>query len=123
VVTTAGNYWVTVTVNECKVSDTIHIKKCPEFTYFYFPSAFTPNGDGLNDIFRPTGNDIVDFHLMVFDRWGQMLFETYDPGLGWDGKSNGQYAEPGIYTYVATYGSTDNPVETVKTTGTFTLVR
>ncbi len=122
-VTMAGNYWVRVIVNKCSRSDTVHINKCPELIYFYFPSAFTPNGDGLNDVFRPTGNEIADFHMMIFDRWGQMLFETLSPLQGWDGTFKGKYSEPGVYTYVASYANTDNPGEVIKTNGNFTLVR
>ncbi|MBP7808903.1 MAG: gliding motility-associated C-terminal domain-containing protein [Bacteroidia bacterium] len=51
----------------------------------YVPNAFTPNGDGLNDIFQPKGFGVVKYTLMIFDRWGEKLFETSDFNQGWDG--------------------------------------
>lgn len=118
-----GDFWVNVLVDACNASDTIHIIKCPELIYFYFPTAFTPNGDGLNDEFRPTGNEIVNYHMMIFNRWGQMVFETTNQEQGWNGIYKGEYCEPGVYSYVVTHANTDNPSEVIKTTGSFTLIR
>jgi gliding motility-associated-like protein len=122
-VTEPGIYWVRVSVNNCTKSDSIHITSCPLNLYFYLPNAFSPNGDGINDVFRPIGNEIVDFHLMVFNRWGQLVFETREPGNGWDGTSNGSYCEPGVYTYILTYGNAKTQGNTIKTTGSVTLIR
>lgn len=118
-----GEYWVNVTMNKCSGSDTIHVKKCLEFTSFSLPTAFTPNGDGINDLFGPTGNNIVDFHMIIFDRWDQMLFETYNPEQGWDGKYKNKYCETGIYVFVVSYRNADNPGEVIRTKGNVTLVR
>ena len=72
-------------------------------TNWFFPTAFTPNNDGLNDTFGPAGNlPVVSFRLIVFDRWGISLFDTTDPAMGWDGRAiNGQPAPPGPYPYRA----------------------
>lgn len=122
-VTSPGLYWVRVTVNNCTKSDTILIKPCPVQSYFYMPTAFSPNGDGLNDVFRPVGNDIVDFHMIIFDRWGQMIFETSDQGQGWDGTCKGRYCDPGVYAYVLTYRDPNTQSNTLKTKGFITLIR
>ena len=55
--------------------------------YFVVPNAFTPNGDGLNDTFRPvaTGDLIRQFSMVIYYRWGQMIFETSDYSAGWAG--------------------------------------
>ncbi|HMU73305.1 MAG TPA: gliding motility-associated C-terminal domain-containing protein, partial [Ferruginibacter sp.] len=65
------------------------------------PNAFTPNGDGKNDLFRPVLNrEITEYRLQVFNRNGQLLFQSRKPGEGWDGRFLSQYAEPGSYVYV-----------------------
>jgi gliding motility-associated-like protein len=67
----------------------------------YIPNSFTPNGDGLNDILKVYGNDIKDLRLVIFNQWGQKIFETATPGTGWDGKQNSKPAPTGVYMYVA----------------------
>lgn len=69
-----------------------------------FPTAFTPNGDGLNDIFRAGAFcPVTAYQLAVFDRFGQKVFEATDPARGWDGRINGKKADPGGYTYFCVY--------------------
>lgn len=65
------------------------------------PSAFSPNGDGFNDIFRPRGFRITNYTMTIFDRWGGVIFEINSPSInnGWDGKINGEDAEIGVYVY------------------------
>ncbi len=122
-VTSPGLYWVRVVVNNCTKSDSIRLTSCPVLTYFYLPTAFTPNGDGLNDVFRPISNEIIDFHLIIFNRWGEIVFETGDSGKGWDGTCKGSYCAPGVYTYVLSYPDTQSSGNTKKITGFVTLVR
>jgi gliding motility-associated-like protein len=71
--------------------------------YFNVPNAFTPNGDGLNDTFRPvaTGDLIRQFSMVIYNRWGQMIFETTNPAEGWDGKN----APAGVYSWVISYSN------------------
>jgi len=83
--------------------DTVEHPVCilPYFT-FYAPNTFTPNGDGKNDIWMPfgVGIDPKHYHLMMFDRWGNLMFETYTWGEGWDGRANGGVNIAQIDTYV-----------------------
>ncbi len=118
-----GLYWVRVVVNNCTKSDSIQITSCPVLTYFYLPTAFTPNGDGLNDTFRPIFSEIVEFHLIIFNRWGEKVFETSDSGKGWDGTYQGSFCVAGVYTYVLTYPDIQSSGKTKKITGFVTLVR
>ncbi len=70
--------------------------------HIYFPNAFTPDGDGLNEVFKVVGQDIAAFHLIIFDRGGRVVFETNDPEKGWSGESvqDGEYyAQDTIYSY------------------------
>jgi gliding motility-associated-like protein len=65
----------------------------------YIPNAFTPNGDGLNDCFEIYVTEYESFHVMVFNRWGQQVFESYNPAHCWDGSFDGQTVF-GNHTYV-----------------------
>jgi gliding motility-associated-like protein len=73
----------------------------------FVPNAFSPNNDGVNDIFQPqgsfiqnlTGKPLTEFNLRIYDRWGELLFETNDFSKGWDGTVKTVPAEPGIYLY------------------------
>jgi gliding motility-associated-like protein len=70
----------------------------------YIPNAFTPNNDGKNDVFKVWGTELVaSFKLQIFNRYGQLLFETTDKNKGWDGRFGGQFVNIGNYTYICTY--------------------
>lgn len=91
---------LTVTDNAgCTAADTIDIKVFAGPTY-YIPNAFTPNSDGLNDIFRaiPPGIEKTDY-FRIFNRWGQLLFETHQYMKGWDGNYIGKPQPNGIYVW------------------------
>lgn len=79
-------------------SDTLCLSKC---SIFELPNTFTPNDDGSNDFFIPRKNyyvDVVDFR--VFNKWGNLVYETSDPALNWDGKNqNNQNVDDGTYYY------------------------
>ncbi len=95
-----GTYWVNAS-NKCgTASDTINVTY--EFCDIWFPSAFTPNGDGRNDIIRAVGNlDMFrDFSLSIFNRYGQRVFFTQDIYSGWDGTYNGSNQDLGTYFYM-----------------------
>lgn len=73
---------------------------CNESTLF-IPSAFTPNGDGRNDVWRIRGQSIEAVDVMVYNRWGQKIFETTDLQQGWDGRFEGKPAEGEVFGYYA----------------------
>jgi gliding motility-associated-like protein len=71
---------------------------------YYIPNSFTPDGDEFNNIFTPiftSGIDIHTFEMSIFNRWGEMVFETKDPLVGWDGSygNQGLDVQSGVYTY------------------------
>lgn len=66
----------------------------------YVPNTFTPNGDGKNDFFFAYGEFVDEFHMMVFDRWGNLIFESYDINKGWDGRVQGHSNICQVDTYV-----------------------
>lgn len=63
------------------------------------PNAFSPNGDGINDIYKAKSDyqSIVEFHASIYNRWGKKLYEWNDPAGGWDGKSGGKDVAQGVY--------------------------
>lgn len=69
----------------------------------YVPNAFTPNSDGLNDVFRAKGFGIVKYQIQIFDRWGEKIYKSEDINEGWDGKyqgRGGEIVQEGVYTWL-----------------------
>ena len=97
-VTSAGTYWVNVT-NACGFgTDTINVNA--NTCDVYIPSAFTPNKDGKNDVFKAfNGEGLNSFLLLIYNRWGQKVFETNNPSQSWDGNFNGQPQAIGVYVW------------------------
>ena len=88
---------------EAEVTVYVITPECAEPVIFV-PSAFTPNGDGNNDVLYVYGNDQSDlffdeFYFVIYDRWGQKLFETTDPKQGWDGSYKGKELPPDVYGF------------------------
>lgn len=85
--------------NSCvEFVETFNIKVIND-TYLEAPSAFTPNGDGNNDVFRFEGQNIKSFELKIFNRWGKMVYSTHNIQDGWDGTVNGHLQNIDSYTY------------------------
>ena len=65
----------------------------------YSPNAFSPDGDGINDFFNISGQKIEDFQIEIFNRWGPMVYKSFDLNDGWDGTFNGKKLPTGTYVY------------------------
>lgn len=80
------------------------------------PNAFSPNGDGLNDIYKAKSGyqSIVEFHAYIFNRWGQKLFEWNDPAGGWDGTYKGKPVKEGVYFVLVKAKGADGKVYNIK---------
>ena len=118
----SGTFWVRVTgATGCTLSDTILIgEKCD--TKLVIPNAFSPNGDGLNDFFAPKSIDNPTRFLMhIYDRWGNLVFESNNIKNGWDGKFKSKDQPAGTYIYYIQYAFNDNVLHGVE--GAFTLLR
>ena len=106
--------------NSCgSTTDTILLK--PGICKLYIPSAFTPNNDGKNDVFRiPPELGMTLKEMSIYNRWGQKVFTTKDITKGWDGKIKGSPAPAGVYVYLikGAFGNED-----IVTSGTITLIR
>ena len=96
-----GIYEVVI-ANSCEeMVVAVRVDACQECA-FAVPDAFSPNGDGVNDTFRPFSNcSIESFNLKVFDRWGGLVFETTNPDFGWDGRAaDSGVLGQGVYIWV-----------------------
>ena len=87
----------------------------------FIPNSFTPNGDGLNDMLKVYGYKIREMQLMVFNQWGEKLFETRDQSRGWDGTFRGKQQPSGVYMYVCRMILTDGT--TIDKRGAVNLIR
>jgi gliding motility-associated-like protein len=65
----------------------------------FIPTGFTPNNDGVNELICVMGSCINEFHLDIFDRWGEKVFETTDQSRCWDGKKDGKLMDTGVFVY------------------------
>jgi len=98
-----GTYVITLIArhaNGCKDTVSKEVIIEPEY-HFYIPNAFTPNNDGMNDIFTAEGEEIKQFSMQIFNRWGDLIFQTTDLEQGWDGTANGsdEVSMTGVYVY------------------------
>lgn len=93
-------HWVTLhitTATGCSGVDSVLLRPPG---HLYFPNAFTPDGDGINDLWGGVGHYIDEFEMTIFDRWGQTVFTTTDMKVLWDGSVNGSGKAPlGVYVY------------------------
>lgn len=99
VVTEAGMYYVTVANSQTGDEAYYEVTISDECETIYVPNAFTPNGDGVNEDFKPVGSNICQYKLWISDLDGVTLFETDDLNAGWDGRYDSKPVDPGIYVW------------------------
>lgn len=101
--------------NNCIVNHNVDVLLTESCDYHVFlPNVFSPNGDGSNDVFYARGKGFESLILVVYDRWGNKLFETTDKYLGWDGTKNGKPVDAGVYVYYVKaeyYDGTEEVIE------------
>jgi len=120
-----GTYCTTLVAtnsNGCADTTTNCLVIEPAFT-LYIPDAFSPNGDGKNDIFLPKGQYVKGYEMYIFDRWGQQIFHTNNINEGWNGRINngGATCQEDIYVYLITAYDSRNQKHTY--TGSLNLVK
>lgn len=116
----SGSYFVNVSDGLCSASDTISIGDCG--TLLWFPNVFTPNNDGLNDRFKPVAQGVLtSYQILIFNRWGQQLYESNDAYPGWNGTFKGNQCPEGTYFYIAEYSV--GALKQSTTRGSITLLR
>ena len=89
------------------------------------PNAFTPNNDGLNDVFQPVGLffGLEEYNLSIWNRWGESIFESDDVEYGWNGRiqNSGEHVPQGVYVYLVKYKDSLNKNREIK--GSVTLLK
>lgn len=124
--TTTSYTLIAVDENGCSDTSSRTIVVEPAFACVYVPNAFTPNGDGLNDVFTVNGEGLQDVQLRIFNRWGEMIFESSNPSRGWDGTYEGKSLPPDVFLYSVKAGSCNGSElsqnDSYKT-GSVTLIR
>lgn len=116
--------WYHVTITDslgCSITDSVLISVKEKCGDIYVPTAFSPNGDGWNDVLQVMGNCIQQMTFDIYDRWGNKVFESTDPKIGWDGTYKGQPMNTGTYVFILTAIDYNNNTTTKK--GNITLVR
>lgn len=98
-----GWYYVTITTPlNCSISDTLFIDEYCN-SALYIPNTFTPDGDGVNDLFFPMGNNLANVELSIFDRWGELIYSGKEADAFWNGKMNGNNVQDGVYVWKLKY--------------------
>jgi gliding motility-associated-like protein len=118
-----GTYWLQVKdENGCEGRDTIIINPKDCMKGCHVPTAFSPNSDGRNDLFRPMlFGHVKKYHFIVYSRWGQVIFETTELNRAWDGTVAGTLQQSNVFTWMCTYQFEGEEMKTEK--GTVMLVR
>lgn len=118
-VSSKGTYWVEAELNGCTSRDTIIVQVQNCACNVEIPNAFSPNGDGVNDVIRPKISCYpTGFNLSVFNRNGQLVFNTRDYNTPWNGEQNGKPLAIGTYYYVMSVNNESKPIS-----GSITLLR
>ena len=122
---TTMTYTITVTDTfGCQRTDTVTIKVQPivcDMPFVFIPNSFTPNGDGQNDILYVRSDILVDCHFMIYDRWGEKVFETHSQEIGWDGTFKGKECQRGVYDWY--FKGTCKDGDELEQKGNVTLIR
>lgn len=115
--------------NGCFASDSIRILirfDCDTVDFdplIFVPNAFTPDGNIYNNLFRAVTNDLEEFRMTIYNRWGEVIYETSDPLQGWDGTYGGKLVPSGMYVYKINYRGFREFADPQEIHGTFHLLR
>ncbi len=124
VIVDSGDYWVNIT-DKCKTYKdyfSVHTIDC--YCQITIPNAFTPNGDGINDVFFPVINCRLDiYRLYIFNRWGDLIFESFNQDETWDGRYKGSDVTDGVYFYRMEYLHEETNENEDYKTGSVTILR
>ena len=121
----SDNYNVILTVADDANCQDMYMAPVPvvDNHVLFVPNTFTPNKDGLNDVFLPVVACVAKYYIMIYDRNGGLVFYSDNPEIGWDGSSNGIECPSGIYTYYINYVRYNNLKQELIKTGSINLIR
>ncbi len=129
----AGSYWVQAIFGNCMSGDTSKITGDGTGGLLFIPNSFTPDNDNLNEIFLAKGTGIESFKMLIFDRWGNLIFESDDVNKGWNGKVQGghyplqgdgiEVAQEDVYVWKIEYTTQCFPDQVKKAMGHVSIVK
>jgi gliding motility-associated-like protein len=116
-----------IAMNDFGCADTIYKPIIvQDVIIFYIPNVFTPDGDDFNEIFKPimySGIDVYNYHMTIYNKWGEILFESYNAANGWNGTyGGGEIVQDGVYIWQIEFGDTRSD-EIHKYTGHVTILK
>jgi len=115
-------YILTVTdANGCSDTDSVVISLLFDEQELFIPNAFSPNGDYHNDLFEIEGSGLNDFYIRVFNRWGELIFESDDQSISWDGLDKGKILNTAVFAFTLTFTNTLGEAQVVS--GNVTLIK
>lgn len=122
-ITGSGRYTLQVTDgNGCKNTEEVVVRQKTCAHFMQFPNAFTPDRNGINDVFKPLKTiELVQYHLSIYNRWGQKVFDSDNPLTGWDGTVGGKLQNSNVFVWVCHYQTPGTDIKELK--GTVTLIR
>ena len=121
-VTAGNNYFSVLNLQGCVIDTLSVVVPQDGCNPVIFPNTFTPNGDNINDVFRPNQDaDPFNYKLLIFNRWGKLVFQSSSIFNGWDGNYNDKPLPVGVYYWLVTYKNADN--KDIKQSGYVTLLR
>jgi gliding motility-associated-like protein len=119
-----GDYPMQVVTNQYGCSDTAIREVFVEPFAIYVPNTFIPDGNQINDVFIPkTAFEVDGWEFQIFNKWGELIFETEQCNEGWDGTYDSKPCQDGTYIYVLKYRPCDNPYATQQISGFVNLIR
>ncbi len=99
----SGIYVATLDLDGCTFSAEMRLETEDCSDKVYIPNAFSPNNDGVNDVFRPEGRNFVLTEMRVYDRWGSLVYESTEANAAWNGRFKGDFVDNGVFIYVISY--------------------
>ena len=118
-----GIYSVTMTNGNCVETEQTELVGSISGDLIFIPNAFSPNGDGKNELFEVVASDVLQFHLYIFNRWGELVYETENINDTWNGTHKGKMCENGVYIWRVNYATFCNGNILEYKTGSVSLLR
>jgi gliding motility-associated-like protein len=119
---TTTSYTLYVTENGCTSTDTILVEVEVSPVYIVVPNTFTPNGNGVNDVFKPEMLGVAQLEFYIFNRWGELLYSWTDLNGSWDGTYKGEKVQQGVYVWLLHAVPEDMHHPPREMTGTITVL-
>jgi gliding motility-associated-like protein len=119
-----GTYWLTLSFDQCIAQDTVVVATKDCDCIAFIPNAFTPDNNGMNESFFPVVNcdNLDNYRFLIFDRWGEIVFQTNQINDGWKGFYQGIVAPSGVYIYQLSYKNSGSSI-IIKKTGKIMLLK